>query len=434
MELTQEIFARFIGSLLQLFIQPLYYLGILFIILQYRRQVMLERKLFHTRLHSVVEEVWRTILWGWVAGLAASFVMGFLGVAITMEAIVWIWGISIVLIFFRLRYLCFAYAAGGIGILWSVVQWFPQWADMEAIRWLTLPLSKLDMPSLLALAGILHLIEALLIRWQGARAAMPLFMEGKRGKIVGGYQLHGFWPVPLFLVIPANTDGSWLAWTPLFGGGLWSDGWAMIAFPVVIGFAEMTMSRLPLDKVRLSSTMLFSYGLVVVALALIAEFLPAATIAVSALVIMLHEALVLYSGWEETKRSPFYVHSPQGLKILDVIPNSPAMGLGIVAGEIIYKVNGVRVGTKEELHKAMQLNSAFCKMEILNLEGQSKFVSRGIFAGEHHQLGILLAPDEDAMYYVGTKQSSLFAYLAARITGLFVKKARNEHVGTGTEI
>src|SRR3546814_2129717 len=52
------------------------------------------------------------------------------------------------------------------------------------VPYTTLFRSGLDIPSLIALVAVLHLVEAVLVRRQGARAASPLFFEGKRGRIV----------------------------------------------------------------------------------------------------------------------------------------------------------------------------------------------------------------------------------------------------------
>ncbi|UUZ82654.1 hypothetical protein LJK88_00815 [Paenibacillus sp. P26] len=60
-----ELADRGLQALLQPLLHPFYYVGILFIILQYRRQIAFERKLFSTKLHSLLSETWRTVLWGW---------------------------------------------------------------------------------------------------------------------------------------------------------------------------------------------------------------------------------------------------------------------------------------------------------------------------------------------------------------------------------
>ncbi|MNC61811.1 Cell division topological determinant MinJ [compost metagenome] len=106
-----------------------------------------------------------------------------------------------------------------------------------------------------------------------------------------------------------------------------------------------------------------------------------------------------------------------------MLPDSPAEGLDIRTGEILAKVNGLPVTTKDALHAALQANPAYCKLEIINLQGESRFAGRAIFAGEHHQLGILICPDEDTRYVVEERQQQgLVSVLARSLVGLFDKK------------
>ncbi|NHN33912.1 PDZ domain-containing protein [Paenibacillus agricola] len=424
MNVYMEIANKGLHALLQLFINPFYYIGIIFIILQYRRQISLERKLFHTKLHSLLGQTWKTLLWGWVGGLAASIVMAFVGATVQAEAIVFLWVISLLLLFIRVRFLCWAYAIGVIGILHSLWIMVPALSGYPSMSWFADPLLQLNMPSLLALIAILHIVEAILIRKRGAETGTPMFYESKRGKIVGGYQLQGFWPVVLFLVVPMQGGGSLLPWTPLMGGDLWSGGWAIIGFPMMLGFADITLSRLPQEKARISSNLLLLYAAVVLLLALLAYLGPIATIIASMGCIALHESLRLYSRWDESNRQPYFVHDHRGLKILGIIPGSPAAELGIVPGEMIHKVNGQPIGSRQELHQAIMLNSAFCKLEILNLAGENKFLKRAMFSGEHHQLGIILAPDQDALYYAEEKQLHFLGYLRSRLSGVNRKQPR----------
>lgn len=256
---------------------------------------------------------------------------------------------------------------------------------------------------------------------EGARTGTPMFYESKRGKIVGGYQLQGFWPVVLFLVVPFQGGGTLLPWTPLLGAGLWGGGWTIIGFPMMIGFADITLSRPPEEKARLSSNLLFMYAGAVLLLAALAYLGPVATLIACLGCILLHEGLRMYSRWDESNRKPYFVEDPRGLKILGVLPGSAGDEMGIQAGEIIHKVNGLPIRSKHELHHAMQLNSAFCKLEVLNLAGESKFLKRPMFSGEHHQLGILLVPDQDAPYYVEEKPVHFWRYLSRKLPGTISK-------------
>lgn len=428
MNIAWDLLAGLGEAALRLLIHPFFYLGLVLILLQYRKQIQLERKLFHARLHYLFGEAWRLLLWGTAAGLAVSLVMGGLGSAVTPEAVLLLWGISLVLILFHIRFLCMAYAAGILGLVQSVLDWVPDGAGTVGAGWLYRWMERVDVPGLLVLAGVLHLAEALLIRYQGSRSASPLFYDSKRGKPVGGYHMYGFWPLALFLLVPVEGGGGiQLPWTPLFGSGLADGGWSVMAMPVVLGFTERTLSRLPKDKARRSSGLLMLYAGAVIGFALLAHWLPPLLILAAVLTLVLHELLIWYSGWEESKRIPLFVHGTQGLKILAVLPGSPAAELGIEAGETIEKVNGARIRSREELHSALQINSAFCKMEILNLAGQTKFVSRAVFAGDHHQLGVLLCPDDDARYVVEERhRTGLLSVLARSLGGLQDKRDKTE--------
>ncbi len=409
---------------MQLLLQPFYYISIIVVLLIYRRQVVLERRLFHVRLHSWGLQTWRTVLAGLLAGLAVSVVFVFLGMNLTMEGILCLWAVTIVLMLFRIRYLCLAYSVGILGVIQFGLNLFPGFAGSGFVGEVVRIVRELDIPALLCLVGLLHVVEGLLVRWQGASFAGPLFYEGKRGKLIGGYQMQSLWPVPLFLLVPAQTTGGVLPWTPLFGGDAWQGGFGLMALPIVLGFSEMTMGLLPKDKARVSSGRLLGYGAVITVLALLSSWwsplLPVAALAAFAL----HEALIWLSRFEEQQRSPLFVHPQGGLKVLAVLPGSPAEELGIRAGESIVKVNGVPVPTKEDLHAALRINPAFCKLEVLNLAGESKFLQRAIYAGDHHQLGAILAPDELAPAAVRLQPLSLLQLLRPRTSARAVRGAR----------
>lgn len=427
MEFAVELLSAWLRACIQLLIHPFFYLGILLIILQHRRQIVLERKLFHARLHYLLGEIWRFLLWGLAAGLFASVIMLVLGPVVSQEAVLLLWGVSLVLVLFRIRFLCIAYSAGVLGVLKGLLDMLPQLHEQTSIHWLVGALDGVNVPALLALAGILHLVEAMLIRVQGTRAASPLFFAGKRGRIVGGYYIQGFWPVPLFLLVPASmSTGFELPWPALFAGN-GAAAWSLAAFPVMLGFTERTITMLPKQKTSLTARRLSVYALSVIILALAAYYVPLLLVPAALITIGLHELLIHLSDLQESNSSPLFVHPSQGqgLKILSVLPGSPAAELGILPGEVLYKVNGMEIHNKDELHQAMRLNSAFCKMELLNLEGQSKFASRAVFSGDHHQLGIVLCPDQDALYYVEEKpRQGLLAYLFRQLSGVTDNRKR----------
>ncbi|MEF2968130.1 PDZ domain-containing protein [Paenibacillus sp. M1] len=431
MDLLLEGLWKVTEAVAQLFLQPFYYISIIVIMLLYRRQVLLERKLFHVKLHGWLAQTWRTVLGGLLAGIGVSLVSAFVGMTLTVEGILCIWAATILLLLIRVRYLCLAYSIGLLGVVQFALNLFPDFAGSgwlaEAVR----AVRELNIPALLCLVGLLHLAEGLLVRWQGASFAGPLFYEGKRGRLVGGYQMQSLWPVPLLLLIPAETTGGVLPWTPLFGGDAWQGGFALMALPIVIGFAESTTGMLPKAKARVSSVRLLAYGVIIIALALLAYWWTPLTLLAALAAFLLHEGLVWFSRFEEQQKSPLFVHPQGGLKVLAVLPGSPAEELGIQAGESIVRVNGVPVPTKEELHAALRTQSAFCKLEVRNLAGESKFLQRAIYAGEHHQLGAILAPDEQAPAAVRLQPLSLLQLLRPRSSARGRARAAGKPAASG---
>ncbi|OGX68677.1 MAG: hypothetical protein A2189_00595 [Paenibacillus sp. RIFOXYA1_FULL_44_5] len=163
------------------------------------------------------------------------------------------------------------------------------------------------------------------------------------------------------------------------------------------------------------------YGIFVLLLSGLVHVWSAAVVPAAVLMVAAHEALVYWSRKQEMAGSPYFVHDQRGLRILGVIPNTSAANMGLLAGEIIHKVNGVQVRTKAQLHESLQVNPAYCKLEVINLDGQSKFVSNPLFSGQHHQLGIILSPDEKTLTYMEMPDQSthLWAYLRSSSRQLF---------------
>lgn len=406
MNVMLELLASWGTAVIHLLIQPYYYIALIFIALYYRRQVALERKLIHVKLHSWGRETWRTVWTGGVAGLIVSLAAVALGISLSYTAVACIWVVSLVLMLFRVRYLCFAYSIGVLGIVQFVLSFFPDTLQSGAAGTIAGALREMDIPALLVLAALLHLAEALLARWQGARLATPLFLAGKRGKVVGGYQLQAFWPLPLFLLIPPGAGIGELPWHPLLGGGL-----GLVSLPVIIGFSEMTQGMLPGRKAARTSGRLLVYSIVLLGLSLLADWWSPLTLVAALSAVILHEGLSWYSALEERSMSPVFVHPPAGRKVLAVLPGSPGQELGILPGEVLLKVNGVLLTGAAQLHEALRMNSAFCKLEVLNREGESKYLKRAIYDGDHHQLGIILVPEPDGSVIAEAKPSSIFSII-----------------------
>lgn len=410
-----------------LWTSPFYYMAILFIAWYVHKQMTVERKLFSVKLHSWWSEWWRTILWGAGVGAMVSVVFLFLGASLQPSTLLLLWVIALLLAVVRVRYFCFAYAAGVLGLLQAglgmirgeSLQGLPTGVVMVADS-----IAAAHMPSVFALVGVLHLAEAALVGKLASRLATPLFLEGKRGRVVGGYRMQAFWPVPLLMLVPfgatvGGVEGA-LPWPTLFGDVTgWVAGWSVLAFPVLVGFNSLAMTQLPKRKARQSAFRLAGYGFVMTAAGIAVYFVPNGWVLVVAALASfgLHEVIAKLDRRTEVQNRPYFVHDERGLKVLAVLPGSSSAELGIEPGHIIRKVNGLPVRDRASLHAALRVNSAFTKLEVLNHEGESRFMNRALYANEHHQLGLVLCPDEHATFVVEMNEGGLFSFLRSRRSG-----------------
>lgn len=387
---------------------PYLYIAVLLVWWHASQGVKLQRKLFHVRLRGSLPLALTRLGYGAVAGIVLSIAGFAAGARLSEETLICVWAAMLVLALFRLRYICLAYAAGALGVLQAVLNGVTPDGSSAAGDVLR-AIDGIDVPGLLFLAGLLHVAEGLLVRLQGAKTAIPLFLEGKRGKPIGAYALTGAWPVPLLWLVPAaGGDGFTLPWTPLFGD---AAIWSLAAFPVLIGFGDRTETFWPEQKAKSSGNHLILYGVLLAVLAVGARYLETMTVVASVAAFGLHEALLWYSRFREAGRQPLYAQDGSGVRILAVLPSTPAAEMGLMAGETITKANGFPTRTKEDLHAALARQSAFCKLEVANREGHVKFLQRARYAGEHHQLGIVLAPDESADYVAAPRSASLWSNL-----------------------
>lgn len=418
-----------------LFLSPFLYIALAMVWWHSRQSNVLQRRLFHVRLRGTLPMTAARIVAGFVAGIALSALGFAAGAQLTASTLVCVWVATFVLALFKLRYVCLAYAAGALTVVQTILMWTGVPDGDDTVNRVWQAVKDIDGPSLLFLAGLLHIAEALLVRLQGSRYATPLFLEGKRGKPIGAYSLSGLWPVPLLWLVPAASgSGLTLPWTPMFGmdGGpaMAAAGWTLAAFPVLIGFTDRTATRWPEAKAKEMGGGLLLYGVAIAVLAAGAAFWGPLTIVAGAAAFILHEGLLFWGRLRERGHHPVYVQDGRGVVILAVLPGTPAYEMGLIAGETVSKANGVRVRSKEELHAALQLQPAFTKLEVLNRDGNVKFAQRARYAGEHHQLGLILAPDEDAEYVAAPRSSSLRQGLRLAGARLRGEGARRSYSGS----
>lgn len=424
-----ELWLILIGkALLSLLMHPLVYLSILFLILVFSFRVRMERAMFSVKLLTWIKPFVYALIGGGIASIAVSLLTVLLGFTFTASTVWWLWGVSLLLMLLRLRFASIVYSAAIVTLLHLVAITIGPLALDDYAGMIYQSLLDLQPVSILVVASFMSLAQSLLVRWQGKHFVSPIYMSGKRGKVIGGFMLQGYWAAPVFLFMPVATDTagavSFAAHTvqPLFlTAG--PEAWLLLACPLLLGVTGMTHSVSPDALIKRISNQWLVYSVLILIIS-IASWWVTPLLWVAAIGLLLSFELVHWiNRWHESKQSPLYGPLDKGLRVLAIVEHSPAVHMGIVAGDTVLKANGMSVNTLDQLYEAMSINPAFCKLEMLNSDGELKFAQRARYADEHHQLGIIMAPDGQAKYLENYREPSLFTLFGQR---KLRRQARND--------
>ncbi|MDD2554559.1 MAG: PDZ domain-containing protein, partial [Desulfotomaculaceae bacterium] len=336
-------------SFLQAFFDPAFLLLFLvvfvLIAVQYNRMEKLREDFFGMKTRRTRTDILVSTGYGLLGGLAGSCLLVFIGLTISGD-LYYLWPVAILLMLINIRFLCFAYA-GGILALSSLLLGFPQ----------------ISVPQILALVAILHMVESFLILASGHLGAVPAYVKGPEGNVVGGFTLQKFWPIPIvaLAVLAGGTVERGVempAWWPLIKPVVAGDPqnfiYALLPLVAGLGYADIAIARSPVEKSRLSALFLGIYSLTLLVLAVLAGQSRIVAFFAALLSPLGHEAVIYIGKKIELKGKPLYVPSEQGLRVMDVLPGGPAWRSGLRSGDIIAAVNGMKPQDNAQFRYLMQ--------------------------------------------------------------------------------
>lgn len=236
-------------------------------------------------------------------------------------------------------------------------------------------LAEVGWPVYALVFGVVTLAEAVLLRWNGNVETSPTLILSKRGQFIGGHVVKRLWFFPLVVFLP-----------PSFG----FDGMVPVILPIPIGVSLLSTGALPRTLLGKLST--YRGILAVIALGLFgasyALDVPYAGYVLIALYVLYELALQLIKR-ENRATTPVFINGNRGAVIVDTLPGSPGEAMQLIPGESIYKVNGTVITGGSSFYEALQLHKPYIKLEVLNLNGDIRFVQRAMYETDPHELGIL---------------------------------------------
>lgn len=363
-----------------------------------RKIVILQRMMVGEKVISPLELTLSEVVMGILGGLIGSMILSYLGVMFNIGAgIELIFFMSLFLLVLKPRWVSFSYSAAILGGVTLILGW------LENLEIISLGFTvKLDIGTLVALVGVLTIVEGLLILVDGYRGSIPIFTN-KDGKLAGGFSLERYWPVPIVIMIftteAISGGGSAIltpSWWPVIKGGInisLLSAAIVSAVPIysTIGYKQITFTQSKVSKIAFSSLLKILYGIILLLIYKLANY---GAIFQGLLLIFMplaQEGMRLIENYRENKGTMKYVSDEEGITILDVMPNSPAQKQGIKSGDKILEVNDDRPDEYTMIYESINKNLADLKLKIKDKKGKIKDIRFHINNGQN-TMGMILIP------------------------------------------
>ncbi|MEH6986974.1 PDZ domain-containing protein [Cytobacillus firmus] len=354
-------------------------------------RVKRERKDFSVRAENAYFELRQLLPLGILAGLAVSAVMVGAGLVLPLETIVFTAALTFLgSLTAKVRWMAPVYTLG-FAFFATIVAFEQQW-PLPSFAQSASAVDSSIFPSIAVLLALLVIAEGFLIIRNGRKGTSPKLVKSKRGQTIGIHESKRIWMVPVFLLIPGQALQLPFEWWPMLPIG--GETYSLILVPFSIGFHQRIQGSLPKEATALLGQRISVFGILLLLISAAGYWYPLAAVGAAALAIIGREFISLRQRMAEDQAPFYFSKRNQGIMVLGVVPDSPADKMSLGVGEVVTKVNGVKVQDEKGFYEALQKNGAHCKLEVFDVNGQVRFVQRALYEGDHHELGLLFVQDE----------------------------------------
>ncbi|MFA9558956.1 hypothetical protein ACERII_16725 [Evansella sp. AB-rgal1] len=374
----------------RLWLHPLTYIFILAAFFIGLKRVKRERKDFHTRVYDVIHELTSPVMIGIGFGLILSIIFTVVGMEISVGMMVLITALWLLFLPFRkIRWLSMTFIASFALIISGFLP--NGGTNYEFLNDWLVQINSMNLVGFAWIVVALFLSEALLVMINGWKETSPKLLKSKRGKTVGSHEAKKLWPIPILLLLPIG-NLSYEGWWPLFPSANSSE-FGLMLIPFILGFQLTVQSQYPKTGMKKLGKQLLILSVMLAVVAGVASYFSIILLAVPVIGLLGREFIYMKFINSEKQKTSYFKHIEKGLTVLGVLPHSTAEKMGIEVGEVISKVNGYEVFSQRDIYEALQLNSAYCKLEVLDREGERRFAQSSIHEGDHYHIGLLFIPD-----------------------------------------
>ncbi|WP_246363885.1 PDZ domain-containing protein [Halobacillus locisalis] len=366
------------------FTQPFLYIAIIMIWISSRNRIKREREQFGTRVFPAFSEMKGT----WGVALSAGLVLSIFSVAgglVVTYPLLLLIGLIFILVSLPLRFSWYS-AAYTLGLTYIVVLMLPYLPDrFKANPWVDV-IEQTPLTSIAILLSVLLVVEAFLLLKTSPDETFPERKKGRRGMWIGQHRSKKMAVVPFIALMPVGGITPFADWWPVLSIG--GESFGLIVVPLLTGFEWIARAQPPEKAAKTIGRHVFVLGFFVLIVSIASYFISILSLVAVAISLLGREWINIRHRLREDQ-PPFFTPQPKGIRILGVIPGSPASQMGLIPGELVERVNNMPVRTENQFYEALQVNGAFNKLEVRDEWGENRYVQRAMYEGEHYELGLV---------------------------------------------
>lgn len=356
---------------------PLFWVVVLMILFQYRKIGKMEKEILGGYKKSPFLNTFISVFYGLLGGMLGSIVVIYLDVYIDQKDFLFVFPLALLLSLIHPRFICFSYAGGIISLISLIFGW-----------------PNVDVSSIMFIVGILHLVESVLILLDGNNNRIPIFTE-RNGRIVGGFTMNRFWPVPLVIFI--------------------NNGFIYpITIFAILGYSDFALSDYPEKKSRRTASLLFLFSIFLIAFAKMSVGYYMYKYIAAIFSPLAHEIIILLGRIKEEKGKCIFTSSNRGLRILDTLPNSIGEKAGFNPGDLLLSINGKRVSTKKDIEEILYYRPKSICANVFD-------INKGFISREYSNcgsgiksLGLIVVSDVSDYAFIVEESESAFRKILKR--------------------
>nr|WP_311137033.1 hypothetical protein [Clostridium botulinum] len=222
-----------------------------------RKTIIMQKMIIGQKVTTAFELTISEVVLGIFAGTVASLIMSYLGIFFGEDSAIYlIFLISMFFMIFNPRFICFSYSGAALGIISLILLNMAKLLNMPQLNFV-----NIDIPALMSMVAILHLVEGILVMIDGDRGYVPVFTN-RDDKIIGGFVLQRYWILPIAFMLMLNNQAlsntsqggvPMPNWWPLLKSGLPLSVlnaaiMGLTSFYGIIGYNAVTFTKTKKEK------------------------------------------------------------------------------------------------------------------------------------------------------------------------------------------